>query len=146
MRPLYETSADLDNEDGIAKMLSHHWNCEFIKLPLRYHLDFVVTRNSKAVAFAEFKTRNYSMADINKMGGYLLSIGKWLAAKQLCEASQLPFALVVKTLDGLYCSTFTEFKPDDVLVRGRTDRSDWQDIEPCVLLNTKRFKRIDNGN
>lgn len=146
MRPLYETSVDLDNEDSIAKMLSHHWNCEFVKLPLRYHLDFVVTRNDKAVGFAEFKTRNYSMADINKMGGYLLSIGKWSAAKQLCEASQLPFALVVKTLDGLYCSTFTEFKPDDVLVRGRTDRSDWQDIEPCVLLNTQRFKRIDFGN
>ena len=146
MRPLYETSADLDNEDSISKMLSHHWNCEFVKLPLRYHLDFVVTRNDKAVGFAEFKTRNYSMADINKMGGYLLSIGKWSAAKQLCEASQLPFALVVKTLDGLYCSTFTEFKPDDVLVRGRTDRSDWQDIEPCVLLITQRFKRIDFGN
>lgn len=146
MRPLYESDADLDNEASIAQMLCRQWDCKFVKLPLRYHLDFVVTRGDKAVAFAEFKTRNYTMEQINKMGGYLLSIGKWAAAIQLCEASQLPFVLVVKTIDGLYCSTFTEFKPDDVLVRGRTDRNDWQDMEPCVLLNTQRFKRIEIGN
>ena len=146
MRQLYESPKDLNNESHIASLLEQKWGCEFAKLPISYRLDFVVTRDGKAVAFAEFKTRNYSMEDINKMGGYLLSIGKWSAAIQLCEASQLPFVLVVKTLDGLYCSTFTEFKPDDVLVRGRTDRSDWQDIEPCVLLNTQRFKRIEIGN
>lgn len=146
MRPLYETTADLEGEVSVAKTLASLWNCEFVKLPLRYHLDFVVTRNGRAVAYAELKTRNYSMADIDKMGGYLMSIGKWSAAKQLCDASLLPFVLIVKTLDGLYRSSFTEFIPDDVLVRGRTDRNDWQDIEPCVLLNTKRFKRIHLGN
>ena len=146
MRPLYETAADLEGEVSVAKTLASLWNCEFVKLPLRYHLDFVVTRNGRAVAYAELKTRNYSMADIDKMGGYLMSIGKWSAAKQLCDASLLPFVLIVKTLDGLYRSSFTEFIPDDVLVRGRTDRNDWQDIEPCVLLNTKRFKRIHLGN
>ena len=146
MRPLYETAADLMGEVSVAKTLASLWDCEFVKLPLRYHLDFVVTRNGRAVAYAELKTRNYSMADIDKMGGYLMSIGKWSAAKQLCDASLLPFVLIVKTLDGLYRSSFTEFIPDDVLVRGRTDRNDWQDIEPCVLLNTKRFKRIHLGN
>ena len=146
MRPLYETTADLEGEVSVAKTLAPLWNCEFVKLPLRYHLDFVVTRNGRAIAYAELKTRNYSMADIDKMGGYLMSIGKWSAAKQLCDASLLPFVLIVKTLDGLYRSSFTEFIPDDVLVRGRTDRNDWQDIEPCVLLNTKRFKRIHLGN
>ncbi len=146
MRPLYETAADLDNEASIAKVLALKWDCNFVKLPIRYHLDFVVTRGDKAIAYAEFKARNYSMADIDKMGGYLMSIGKWSAAKQLCDASQLPFILVVKTLDGVYRASFTEFVPDDVLVRGRTDRNDWQDIEPCVLLNTQRFIRINLGN
>ena len=146
MRPLYETTADLEGEASVSTTLASLWDCEFVKLPLRYHLDFVVTRNGRAVAYAELKTRNYSMADIDKMGGYLMSIGKWSAAKQICDASLLPFVLIVKTLDGLYRSSFTEFIPDDVLVRGRTDRNDWQDIEPCVLLNTKRFKRIHLGN
>jgi hypothetical protein len=143
---MYETTKDLSNESDVANMLGRKWNCDFVKLPIRYHLDFVLTRGDKAVAYAELKTRNYSMADIDKMGGYLMSIGKWSAAKQLSQASLLPFILIVKTLDGLYRSSFTEFVPDNVLVRGRTDRNDWQDIEPCVLLNTQRFKRIEIGN
>ena len=114
-------------------------------MPIRYHLDFVLTRGDKAVAYAEVKTRNYTMEKIGEMGGYLMSIGKWTAAKQLSEASRLPFILIVRTLDGLYSSIFNHadgFIPDDVLVRGRTDRNDWQDIEPCVLLNTNKFTRI----
>ena len=141
-RPIYETDDDLQNEKGVASSLEKKWDCKFVKLPIRYHLDFVLTRGDKAVAYAEVKSRNYSMHDIGKMGGYLMSIGKWSAAKQLCEASSLPFVLLVRALDGLYFARFTEFAPDDVLVRGRTDRGDWQDIEPCVLLNTQRFKLI----
>jgi hypothetical protein len=143
MRPLYETSADLNNESAIAEFLQTAWNCKFVKLPIRYHLDFVAVRGDKAVAYAELKSRSYSMKEIDRMGGYLMSIGKWSAAKQLCEASMLPFVLIVKAADGLYSATFTQFSPDDVLVRGRTDRNDWQDIEPCVLLNTNKFKRIE---
>jgi hypothetical protein len=145
MRPLYETDADLGSEQEVADMLSVRWKCNFHKMPIRYHLDFVLTRGDKAVAYAEVKTRNYTMEKIGEMGGYLMSIGKWSAAKQLSEASRLPFILIVRTLDGLYSSIFNHadgFIPDDVLVRGRTDRNDWQDIEPCVLLNTNKFTRI----
>jgi len=28
------------------------------------------------------------------------------------------------------------------VIKGRKDRNDWQDIEPCVLLNTNGFKRL----
>jgi len=140
---MYETEADLAGEKHIAELLEAKWSCKFIKLPIRYHLDFVLTRGDTAVAYAELKTRNYTMADIGSMGGYLMSIGKWSAAKQLCDASHLPFILIVKALDGIYQTRETAFSPDSVMVRGRKDRNDWQDIEPCVLLNTNRFKKID---
>jgi hypothetical protein len=71
-----------------------------------------------------------------------MSIGKWVAAKNLSEATQLPFILAVKTLDGIWYSTFETFTPDNVFIMGRTDRNDWQDIEPCVVLDCKRFKKI----
>ena len=51
-------------------------------------------------------------------------------------------SLAVKTLDGIWYAKFTSFKPDDVMVMGRTDRDDWQDIEPCVVLNCNKFKKI----
>jgi hypothetical protein len=140
MRPMYETPADLKNEEDVVAMLENRWQCRFVKLPIRYHLDYVAVDGDKAIGFVELKTRNYSMAQIDSMGGYLMSIGKWSSAKALYDCSGLPFVLVVKTTDGIYHSTFKEFNPDDVLVRGRTDRGDWQDIEPCVLLKSNRFK------
>ena len=143
-RPLYETGSDLDRETSVVQVLEKAWNCTMSKLPIRYHLDFVIQRNGKAVAFCEVKTRNYTMAQIDSFGGYLMSIGKWSSAESLSRASGLPFVLVVKATDGLYHATFRDFKPDDVLVRGRTDRGDWQDIEPCVLLNTNRFKLVES--
>ena len=144
MRPIYETDADLDRESDVIDVVEKAWNCTAAKLPIRYHLDYVLKRGDKAVALCEIKTRNYTMQKIGEMGGYLMSIGKWDAAKRLSDATLLPFILIAKTLDGVYYSSFQdEFKPDDVLVRGRTDRNDWQDIEPCVLLDVSRFKKLN---
>lgn len=143
MRPMYETERDLEHEFVAIEDLCRKWNCEMTKLPIRYHLDFVVRRGDKAVAFCEVKTRNYTMEKIGQMGGYLMSIGKWSAAKQLHDATGLPFILVVRTIDGIWYSSFKEFTPDDVLVRGRTDRNDWQDIEPCVLLDVSKFTKLE---
>lgn len=142
MRPLYESQADLDRESIVVDLLQSKWDCTMTKLPIRYHLDYVIQRGDKAVAFCEIKTRNYTMAEIQNFGGYLMSIGKWASAESLHRSTGLPFILVVKATDGVYFSSFSEFKPDDVLVRGRTDRNDWQDIEPCVLLDTRRFTKI----
>lgn len=142
MRQLYETQEDLSSEAEVANYLSKIWKCEMSKLPIRYHLDFVAQRGKNAVAFCEVKVRNYSMEQIGKMGGYMLSLGKWSSAKQMCEASGLPFILVIKATDGIWFSLIDSFKPDSVIVNGRTDRDDWQDIEPCVLIKQSRFKRI----
>lgn len=146
MRPLYETESDLNRESKIAEFLETAWQCSFKKLSIKYALDFALTVDGKVKAFCEIKTRNYTMNEIQSMGGYLLSIGKWTAAKQLCDSSGLPFVLIVSAKDALYKGRFIDFKPDDVLLRGRKDRNDWQDVEPCVLLKTNRFKRITNGN
>ncbi len=144
MRPLYETEADLEREAEVASLIERRWNCKLVKMPIRYHLDFVAIRGDKVVAFCEVKTRNYTMEQITNFGGYLMSVGKWTNAHALNTSTGIPFVLIVKTSDGVYYASFdaTNFKPDDVLTRGRKDRNDWQDIEPCVLLNTKQFKEL----
>lgn len=146
MRPLYETVEDLDNEVSAASVFERRWNCSMHKLSIKYQLDFVAKRGQKAVAFCEIKTRNYTMQRIKELGGYLMSLGKWNAAKQLYDCTGLPFILIVRTTDGLWYSVYKDFKPDDVLVRGRTDRNDWQDIEPCVLLDVNKFIKMDGDN
>ncbi|MFN7323059.1 MAG: hypothetical protein ACK5SP_02180 [bacterium] len=145
MRPRYETKDDLDREQHVAAILEQEWRCRLEKLPIRYHLDYVITQDGKAVAFCEIKTRRYSMEQIDKMGGYLMSIGKWTSAMALSDSSGLPFILTAVTTCGVWYAVFRsgEFDADDVLVRGRTDRNDWQDVEPCVLLYSSRFTRIN---
>ena len=148
MRSMYESEEDLQRETDVITMVESAWKCKAVKLSIKYQLDYVLTRHDQAVAFCEIKTRNYSMEQIDKFGGYLLSLGKWMAAIQITNVTDIPFFLVVKASDGVY---YAEFRPpfkiyDDLLVRGRKDRDDWQDIEPCVLLNVRRFKPLGVKN
>jgi hypothetical protein len=142
MRQMYENEETKASEEEVMNHLCLKWSCSFSKMPIRYNLDYVLSVDKKAVAFCEVKTRNYEMEKINELGGYLMSLGKWMAAKNTYDATNLPFLLAVKTLDGIWYAKFTSFKPDVVMVMGRTDRGDWQDIEPCVVINCNRFKKI----
>jgi len=145
-RTMYESEKDLNNEKIITEELSDIWDCSFEKLPIRYHLDYLITKRDKTSAFCEIKTRAYSMQKIEELGGYLLSLGKWCSAKNLCEASGVPFILIVKTLDGIWWASFNKFPAREVHVLGRKDRDDWQDMEPCILISTKSFKQLEIKN
>lgn len=153
MRPLYESSADLANEQAVIKHLEDKWSCEMFKLPLQYKLDYAIKDKENAVlGFIEVKVRKYTMAQIQGWGGYMLSLMKWTTGVQLAQTTGLPFILVVKTLDGLYYLTidpkvFTESMIQKMIdkrvkLSGRTDRGDWQDVEPCVMLDCNHFNRM----
>ncbi len=141
MRPLYETSADLDREKDVAQSVEAVLQCKLVKMPIRYGLDYAIEDAGKVVAFCEIKCRTYTMQSIGNMGGYLLSLGKWMSAKQLYESTGLPFVLIVRATDGMYYATFRSFHTD-VSMKGRKDRGDWQDIEPCALIDVNKFKRL----
>ena len=139
MRPIYETQADLRNEAAVIQILSQKWRVNFHKLPIKYHLDYAATRNGKVTAYVEVKVRKYRMDQIGKWGGYMLSVGKLQTAKQLCEISSAAFCLAVQCADGLYWIAIKDFSEFPVVITGRTDRGDSQDIEPCVLIPAERF-------
>lgn len=144
MRPMYETHEHLEAEGRTANILGNAWGCEFHKMPIRYNLDFVAKRKEVVLSFCEFKNRNYTMKKIGEMGGYMISLAKWAAAKTFCEASGVPFTLIVTATDGIWYCVIKDFKPDGVIVSGRQDRRDWQDIEPCVLINVDRFTQFND--
>ena len=114
--------------------------------PRMYQVEFVATRDGKPVAWVEFKERNYSMERIKSMGGYMLSLHKLMAAKNLHEITGLPFLLYIKATDGLYYKLFKSFKAENICFGGRTDRGDPQDMEPCVLIDTDEFTPLKGCN
>ena len=145
-RPIYETSADLEREAEVAAKCEAAWGGKMIKLPKKYHLDYAFTRSDKTAGFCEMKTSKYPYENMDKNGGYCLGLHKWMSAKHTHEATGLPFVLIVKLPDGLYYAQFgtghNPFVPDDMVISGRIDRNDEQDIEPCVMIRAKRFKQL----
>jgi len=144
-RKLYESDENLGNERAVALFIEELWICDLIKLPIKYGLDYTFRRNKNLVGFCEIKCVNYEMSHFDLMsGGYFINVGKIMSARALVETTKLPFYLIVDTRDGIWYREFTEFNNLKLIVNGRKDRDDWQDIEPMVLLETALFKRIAN--
>lgn len=143
MRPMYETAESLAKELKVANYAGEKWKCAMVKTPLRYCVDFMAIREGLVAAFVEIRCRNYSWEKINSWGGYMFSLGKYIESKAMSQATGIPFILIVETTTGLYHQIFKTFdeKPA-VQLGGRTDRSDWQDMEPVVILPCSGFTQL----
>ena len=65
---MYETEGHLAVERSIAEKVEKAWNCTVNKMPIRLHLDYVIQRGDKAVAFCEIKTRGKTMQEVDEIG------------------------------------------------------------------------------
>lgn len=141
-RPLYQTSESLARETEFARELSRLWGCRFEKLPIAYKVDFLMFRNDEPRAWCEVKCREYEMDQLEIMGGFMLSLAKWMEGKRLHEMTGLPFIVALQLPDGIWYHKPTDFKYDGLKIGGRKDRGDWQDVEPVILLQRDRFTRV----
>jgi hypothetical protein len=135
---MYESSHDLDQEQSVASVLSKAWNCEFHKLPISYHVDWMLMREGKGVAFAELKSRKVPSTQYKTL---MLSLSKWIKGNDLRRATTLPFLIIAKFTDGIFY--LDSYSADvDFGIGGRTDRGDSQDIEPVVYMEIQHFKKV----
>ncbi len=142
-RPLYETPENLEREADVVRRLEARWQAEAIKLPISYKLDYVFVRDGKEVrSFCEIKVRRYTWEEIDRMGGYMISLAKWTAAESFCTISGLPFIVAVSAAGEIRFASIRAFDHDGVVHGGRADRGDWQDKEPMVLLSVGRFRPL----
>lgn len=147
-RPLYETEANLSAEQRVADAVGAHLGRKPMKLPIRYGLDYALERDDGIVtAFMEVKVRKYSMAEIDKMGGYMIGLGKWMDAERLCSLTVRPFILAVDAGGAVHYAVIRDFKLGplsgrEVRFSGRADRNDWQDKEPVVLVPVEEFNAL----
>jgi hypothetical protein len=139
MRPLYETQKHLSVEQQIADRFAERAQSHLMKLPIRYHLDYAMTRGERVLAFVEIKTTKYDLETHDRYGGFKVSFAKWSAAEQMCRVAKLPFYLVVGFPDCIGYTKTIDFSHDGIVWWGRQDRADSQDMEPAVKLNMTRF-------
>lgn len=136
-RPIYETQTDLQREREVMERLCRAWSVGCQKLPLKYIVDYGMLRDEKLVAWLEIKCRN------KKYDSMILSAAKWFAGKDLARQTTLSFVVVYAFPDSsIYYLTIEPEMTPDIQFEGRTDRNDWQDREPCVMLPLEWFKEL----
>ena len=111
-------------------------------MPIAYHIDWIALRNNEPLAFVEIKHRE--KLEFGRFTTYMISLNKWLKAKELSKEVNVPFILVVKFMDGIYYGKYTS---DMILdnkygFNGRYDRGDTQDVEPMVYIPLSIFKKL----
>lgn len=140
MRPTYETAQDVEHEQQVIDLLCKAWNCTANKTPKFYCVDWSVGYGNEVKAMVEIKFRNASYPT------YILSMHKFTEMCKSAEASRLPFLLVVCWPEqGQRVVKYVEVKHDlhkRVILGGRRDRGDWQDVEPLVEIDASKFKTV----
>lgn len=142
-RPRYETQKDRDNEAAAVKKVSEAWGVKFIKLKPTLHLDYALYRDKRVVSFAEVKVRTYTWEQIDRAGGYMLALDKWVKAHELCVG--MPFTLIVQADGELRVYKVDKFEQFPIMVAGRRDRGDWRDVEPCVFIPVDKFSSLESN-
>ena len=142
-RPIYESQVDLTHENKMKTFLEAKWNCTLHKVPLKYQVDWMAMRGKDPMAFVEFKHRD--KLSINAYPRYMISLDKWMKAKQLCKEVEIPFIMVITFTEGTYYGVFAHNGLHDVTYGfgGRYDRGDAQDVEPMIYLPLKKFMKVE---
>jgi hypothetical protein len=139
MRPVYETKQDLENEKAVAMCLSEKWNCNVEKTKKFYPCDYSGIRRGNVVSFLEIKCR--PQLDHDDRDSYMTGALKICSCLSIAERLKRPFILVVSFNDGIYYTN--TFPTDFIIMGGRRDRNDPDDIEPCMLIPMTNFRRLD---
>lgn len=142
VRPLYENTATKDAERIVAEKIAKRRNLTVHKLPIQYRIDFALVSQPKreVVRFLEVKCRTNLRA---KYDTYLLSLLKYTSALHLTRDTGVPVLLAVQWADALGIWQVAQIDRPEVVMGGRSDRADWQDQEPVVMIPVSMFKILE---
>lgn len=141
-RPIYETRDDIAREKAVADWIASHWSVDVCKNPRLYAVDYCAMRGGGLVAWLEIKNRTYSRDQLHQWGGYMMGASKVAGMAYLMSVSKKPAFLCVNLAGEVYAM---KYNPDTFYrteYRGRVDRGDPDDMEPCVMFPMHEFKLL----
>ena len=136
-RPLYESARDRVNESDVAGAIARAWGLAARKLPMQYRIDFALLDGDSIEAFLEVKDRSRYRSDA--FPTLILSAAKYEAALSLSRSFGLPVFLAARWADRTGVRLIQPERTLRLVLAGRRDRGDWQDMEPCVALDVAGF-------
>lgn len=145
-RPIYETAADVDREREVAEWVGALRGCLVRKNPRLYPVDYCALRDGAVVGWIEVKCRKYTRAQIENWGGYLMGATKVAGMANLIAVSKLPAVLCVNLAGEIFVMNYDPAATFRTEFRGRVDRNDPDDMEPCVMFPMNQFKFLGRMN
>ena len=138
---IFENEIDVTNETIFKDKLRVLWNCDFMKLPINYSLDFACMRGKDILAWLELKCRKITSY---KYQSTMINLDKWIHSLQLIEYTGLPVFLAVRFTDcDMFCEISRDLKYNIVFqkqpLKSRIYRND---IAPKILISLKQFQQI----
>lgn len=106
-----------------------------MKLPRTYEVDYGVTRGDELVGVAEVKVRGRAYDTL------MLSLHKAQALRRFAHEG-LRAWLVACVPSGVYVRRISARERFDIRLGGRTDRGDWQDVEPVAHFPMVGMRRV----
>lgn len=139
-RPRYETARDRQEERVIIEQFT---DLPAYKVPERYPFDFAIVEDDHIVAAVEVKSRKINL---ETMGSLHISAAKLVNLSDYNSKLNLDCYLLVRAKDGLFSFEVTETALQSLsgtlIIGGRKDRRDPQDMEPCLVVPFDRFRRL----
>lgn len=139
-----ETAESKFAENEIITILCVQWAARAKKMAAKYSLDYMVFKANKSITWVEVKDR----PTWNGHDTFLLGFHKWMRAHQYLTYSKLPTILAVRLAGQLmtYNVNPLDIGEVEIIESGRRDRSETDDIEPCVLIPIEKFSIFDADN
>tara|TARA_Y100001938_G_scaffold150321_1_gene240680 strand:+ start:794 stop:1279 length:486 start_codon:yes stop_codon:yes gene_type:complete len=136
-----ESDEDRKNEAEIVSAIQAEWMCESQKIPMKYSLDYALTRNNLVVAYVEVKDRpSWKGYDT-----YMLSAYKFNRALELAKAQNRPCYFAARLGSDIMWTCLSQL-PLDVVentqIGGWASPRDADDIEPVVHIPISYFRTL----
>ena len=142
-RPFYESPKDRGNEKEVVQKWLKEDSRYFVrKLRTKYILDFGVfeKKTNKMVAAVEVRCRNVSP---DAYPDIMCNLLKHRAADMFNDLGIPTYFLVRFESGEIYSHKYVlDNGHYEVKLGGRTDRNDWEDIEPILCVPMKEFNKI----
>jgi hypothetical protein len=140
MRHVYETPENLKNEQVVAEQITSKWDIKVEKLKPLHHFDYAFIHDGKITGFLEIKCRTFAS---NTYWTYMISLEKVMRGMDYWERCNLRVILAVHWTDRIgWCNLEREGDGWEIVLGGRNDREDDQDMEPVVLIPVLNFKNL----
>lgn len=155
-RPIYETRHSRDVESAIAARVALSLMQSVRRMNPMYPVDYAVVCDAgmklpAITGLLECKARSYTFAELDAMGGIILSLHKWLFCKRVTTELRVPFHFAVQDSDndlrvacwGMHVGADAPAWPFyRAYWGGRLDRNDPVDLEPVIMIPVEAFSAI----